>query len=180
MKNFIIKIISKICIFYFTYRYFGKVTFGKNIRMNWKFKFSGKGKLIIKNNVCLWAHEEWNRFQTYSDEAVIEIGESSKLNGGLFQVRNKIVVGKNCIIGSAILLDNDFHYIDPKKRFSEYEEKGVEIIIGDNVWIAGQAVILKGVTIAKNSMVGMRAVVTRNVGGNRVVAGNPAKEVKKL
>ncbi len=180
MKNFIIKLISKICVFYFTYRYFGKVTFGKNVRMNWKFTFSGKGKLIIKNNVCLWAHEEWNRFQTYTDKAIIEIGENSKINGGLFQSRNKIGIGKNCIIGSAILLDNDFHYIDPRKRFLEYKEKGEEIVIADNVWIAGQSVILKGVHIAKNSVVGMRSVVAKNVGENIVVAGNPAREVNNI
>lgn len=180
MKSLIIKIISKICIFYFTYRYCGKIKFGKNIVMNWRFSFLGNGKLIIKDNVRLWAHEEWNRFQTYTNNAVIEIGENSKINGGLFQCRNKIKVGENCMIGSATLLDNDFHYIAPQKRFIEYIEEGVEIIIENNVWVAGQSVILKGVNIGENSVVAMRAVVAKNVEKNVVVAGNPAREVKKI
>ena len=184
MKNIIIGLISKICIFYFTYRYVGKVQFGKNIKMNWRFSFSGKGRLFIGNNATLWAHEEYNRFQTYSENAVINIGENTKLNGCLFQAKKSIIVSKNCMIGSAILLDNDFHYVEPERRGEnpdQYEEKDAkEIYIENNVWIAGQSVILKGVRIAENSVVAIRAVVAKNVEKNIVVAGNPAREVKKI
>jgi len=48
------------------------------------------------------------------------------------------------------------------------------------VWAGGQSAILKGVTIGENSIVGFRAVVTRDVPPNVVVAGNPAGVVKEL
>ncbi len=180
IKKLIIKIISEICKFYFTYRYFGKIQFGKNIQMNWRFSFSGNGKLKISDGVSLWAHEEYNRFQTYSKNAVINIGKNSKINGALFQAKKSIIVSENCMIGSAIILDNDFHNIEKEKRFLEYEENGKSIFIGKNVWIAGQTVILKGVQIGENSVVAIRAVVSKNVEKNVVVAGNPAKMVKTL
>ena len=54
------------------------------------------------------------------------------------------------------------------------------IVLEENVWVAGQTAILKGVTIGKNSVVAFRAVVTRDVPPNVVVAGNPARVVKEL
>ncbi|MBA2585639.1 MAG: maltose acetyltransferase, partial [Chthoniobacterales bacterium] len=53
-------------------------------------------------------------------------------------------------------------------------------IIGDNVWIGMNAVILKGVAIGENSVVAAGAVVTKSVPENCVVAGNPAKIVKRF
>jgi acetyltransferase-like isoleucine patch superfamily enzyme len=47
--------------------------------------------------------------------------------------------------------------------------------IGDNVWLGDHATVLKGVTIGDNSVVAARAVVTRDVPANVIVAGNPAK-----
>jgi carbonic anhydrase/acetyltransferase-like protein (isoleucine patch superfamily) len=52
--------------------------------------------------------------------------------------------------------------------------------IGDNVWLGDHATVLKGVTIGDNSVVAARAVVTRDVPANVIVAGNPAKVVKEL
>ena len=52
--------------------------------------------------------------------------------------------------------------------------------IGDNVWLGDHCVILKGVTIGENSVVGANAVVSRDVPANVVVAGNPARVVKQL
>jgi maltose O-acetyltransferase len=54
------------------------------------------------------------------------------------------------------------------------------IEIGENVWLAGQSAVLKGVTVGKNSVVAYRAVVTGDVPPNVVVAGNPARVVKEL
>src|SRR5690606_37233641 len=50
----------------------------------------------------------------------------------------------------------------------------------ENVWVCDGAVICKGVTIGENSIVAARAVVTKDVPANVVVAGNPAKVIKTL
>lgn len=54
------------------------------------------------------------------------------------------------------------------------------IVIEDKAWIGFDSTILKGVTIGEGSVVGAKSVVTRNVDPYTVVAGNPAKVVRKL
>jgi maltose O-acetyltransferase len=54
------------------------------------------------------------------------------------------------------------------------------ILIEDNVWIGGSAILLPGVRIGKNSVIGAGAVVTRDVPANTLVAGNPAVIIKEI
>ena len=54
------------------------------------------------------------------------------------------------------------------------------MVIGDNVWVAGRATVLKGVSIGADSVVGYGAVVTSDVPAGVVVAGNPARVVRTL
>lgn len=55
-----------------------------------------------------------------------------------------------------------------------------DVHIGKNVWIGAGATILPGVTLGENAIVGAGSVVTRDVDANMVVAGNPARPIKKL
>jgi maltose O-acetyltransferase len=55
-----------------------------------------------------------------------------------------------------------------------------EVRIGNNVWIGSGAVILKGVTIGDRAVVGARAVITSDVPSDVVMAGNPARIIKRL
>jgi maltose O-acetyltransferase len=75
-------------------------------------------------------------------------------------------------------LDNDAHHADPTKR-----EMGIipsrPIIIEDNVFIGLQCVILKGVTIGKNSVIGANSVVFNNVPENSIAVGNPCKVIMR-
>lgn len=161
-------------------RYFGKVKFGKKIYINHRFKFHGPGKLIIGNNVNLWAHKEWNEFFTFDKNAVIKIGDGCRLNGVTIQSKKSVTIGKNCLIGSAMLIDTDFHSVNYKHRNDPDFVESKRIIIGDGVWIAGQAVVLKGVQIGDRSVIGFRSLVTKSIPDDVVAAGNPAIVVKNL
>lgn len=59
-------------------------------------------------------------------------------------------------------------------------ESGKPVIIGDNVWIGGGAIINPGIRIGDNVVIGSGAVVTKNVPDNVVVGGNPATVIKEL
>ena len=177
MKYKLARIVSIFFIAFFRLRYFGKVSFGKNVIVNWKFRFYGKGSLKIGDNVVMWAHEEANRFMTFSSGKII-IGDSVRLNGTTFQAKKKIEVGDRTMIASALIMDSDFHSVNPSARNENVKISAVKI--SNDVWIAGQAVILKGVVIAEKSTVAIRSVVTKNVPANSIVAGNPAKVVKTL
>lgn len=73
-------------------------------------------------------------------------------------------------------MDSDFH--DLNNHFADGASKA--IVISDDVWIATRSTILKGVTIGKGSVVATGSIVTRDVPDYSVVAGIPAKVIKKL
>lgn len=155
-----------------------KIKFGKNFVCNWRLKIKGPGFVTFGDNVNLWAHAEPNQFLTFTPSAQIVIGNSCRLNGVTLQARTSVVVQDQAMIGSAVIMDNDFHGLNPARRNENIPTK--PIVIGKNAWVAGQAAILKGVEIGENSVIGFRAVVTKNVPANTVVAGNPAKIIKEL
>lgn len=112
---------------------------------------------------------------------VIEIGDNTRLNGAGLMAASGITIGCNCLLGSVVILDTDFHSIHPDRRTNPHAQACcASITIGSNVWLAGQTAVLKGVTIGENSVVGFRGVVTSNVPPNVTVAGNPARVVKQL
>ncbi len=180
MKKTLALTISFFLKLFYKLRYGQKVSFGKGIIINHKFKFSGKGRLLIGNNCNLWAHHEPNTFQTFSQNAVISIGENNRLNGTTIQCKTAITIGNDCLIGSCMLIDQDFHSIHATKRNNPEFIKSAPITIGNKVWLAGQSAILKGVTVGDEAVVAFRAVVTKNVPPKTVAAGNPAQVVKEI
>lgn len=70
------------------------------------------------------------------------------------------------------------HSIQPKDR--NKSGYGIPITVGNDVWIGGSCVILPGVTIGDHSVVAAGSVVTKDVPANTIVAGNPAKILKKI
>jgi acetyltransferase-like isoleucine patch superfamily enzyme len=78
----------------------------------------------------------------------------------------------------ARILDNDIHPLAATgRRYANNNISTAPIIIGDDVFIAAGAIILKGVTIGTGAIVGAGSVVTKDVPAYTIVAGNPAKIV---
>ncbi len=91
----------------------------------------------------------------------------------------RITIGANCLIGPRVCIYTATHPVAVGERISRLEY-AKPVTIGDNVWIGGNAVINPGVTIGDNAVVASGSVVIRDVESNVVVAGNPAKVVKRL
>ena len=88
-----------------------------------------------------------------------------------------ITIEDDVLIGPKVSLLTVNHILEPSKR------RGLttgEIIIKKNAWIGAGSTVLAGVTIGENSVVAANSTVTKNVPGNVIVAGTPAKIIKKL
>lgn len=109
----------------------------------------------------------------------ISIGDFTIVAPGVrLSSASEISVGPNAMIAAnAYLTDADWH--DVYDRVFSLG-KSEPIRIEDNVWIGDSAIICKGVTIGRNSVVGAGAVVVKDVPANVVVAGNPARVVKQI
>ncbi len=108
----------------------------------------------------------------------IEIGKRVFINSGCkFQDQGGIVIKDGALIGHNVVMATLNHDIDSKKRADMHPSP---IIIGENVWVGSNATILPGVTIGDGSIVAAGAVVTKNIPKNVVVAGVPAKVIRKI
>jgi acetyltransferase-like isoleucine patch superfamily enzyme len=158
-----------------------RVVFGPGFQANRKLVIKGPGRVIFGAHVNAWAHEERNVIIAFERDVTIRIGDHVRLNGVGLMAKRGITIGDHCILGSTLLVDTDFHSIRRDRATNPHAPvASAPITIADNVWLAGQAVVLKGVTIGQNSVVGFRAVVTRDVPPDVVVAGNPARVVRRL
>lgn len=104
------------------------------------------------------------------DGAVLEIGSNTYLNGGSIDCSSHICIGNNCTIADGVrIMDNSYH--------ASCSPMGVEI--GNKVWIASGAMILRGVTIGEGAIIAAGAIVSKDVPARCMVAGVPAKVVKE-
>lgn len=98
---------------------------------------------------------------------------------------NRVVIGNNVLIASHVFISDhshgltDYSDIDIPPLERKLSSKSA-VVIEDNVWIGEMAVILSGVTIGQSSIIGANAVVTKSVPPYSVVAGNPARVIKKV
>ncbi|GAB1443509.1 hypothetical protein MASR2M39_23500 [Ignavibacteriales bacterium] len=112
--------------------------------------------------------------------AIVEIGEKTRLNGAYVHAQKEIRIGKNCVIASGVnILDANGHELISGDR-TWGRDTPEPIIIGDNVWIGLNSVILKGTIIGNNSVVGANSVVKGEFSKNSLIIGNPGKVVKIL
>ncbi len=83
------------------------------------------------------------------------------------------------MIGPNVQIYTAAHELQAETRIQGWEV-AKSILIEDNVWIGGGAILLPGVIVGRNAVVGAGAVVARNVPPNTVVAGNPARVIRQI
>ncbi len=117
--------------------------------------------------------------QTVGHGAIVRIGDNVGVSGCTITAAVSVSIGNHVLLGSGCLItDNDAHPIDPdERRLGGKGGCAIPIIIEDDVFVGARAIILKGVTIGKGSVIGAGAVVARSVPSFSVCVGNPAKIV---
>lgn len=91
----------------------------------------------------------------------------------------RVEIGPKTLIGPAVQIYTAIHPLDPAER-AAFVETAKPVTLGRNVWIGGAAVLLPGVSVGDNAVIGAGSVVTRDVPPACVVAGNPAKVIRRI
>ncbi len=112
-----------------------------------------------------------------SGGAPVVIGDYVLLNSGVtIEACSGVTIGNNCLIGDGVQIhDSNYHEVD--------EGAGVtreRIVIGNNVWLGRDVLVLPGVTIGDHTVVAARSVVTRSIPQRTLAAGTPARVVRSV
>ncbi len=148
---------------------------GKYVKLQGRPFVVSLGDIIIGDRVTIHSTTVRCELVAYHD-ARLEIGPRTFINYGCSLSARKLVrIGAGCNLGPYTnIMDNDFHSIEDRRRIPESQP----VLIGDNVWIGARVIILPGITIGNDAVVGAGAVVTRDVPPRTVVAGNPARVLR--
>ncbi|EOU2045235.1 sugar O-acetyltransferase [Clostridium perfringens] len=90
-----------------------------------------------------------------------------------------IFVGNNVMFGPNVTVSAGTHPIHPELR-SKQAQYNIPIHIGNNVWIGANSVILPGVNIGDNSVIGAGSIVTKDIPSNLVAVGNPCRVLREI
>jgi maltose O-acetyltransferase len=112
---------------------------------------------------------------------VIKVGANCAINHGVFMVGLAgITVGSDVVLSARCMLVDTGLEIDSAEPATSRAHTASAIVIEDGAWIGAGAIILGGVTVGTKSIVGAGSVVTRDVPAMTVVAGNPARVLRKV
>ena len=124
-------------------------------------------------------HVWFNSPLTVAVGKYVSIGSGTYANMNLTLIDDwKITIGKNVLIGPNVTLCTTGHPIDPAHR--QDGMYSFPITIGDNVWLGGNVMVLPGVTIGENSVIGAGSVVTKDIPANVVAFGSPCKVYREI
>lgn len=166
--------------------YLWGVNIGTGIKFYGKIHFLNqkKSQIVIGNNCTFRSSKTSNwigvdracMISTQGENfAVIKIGNNCGFSGTVIGAFVSITLGNNVRCGANTLItDSDWHLDDPRVG------KPKPVFIADNVWLGVNSVVLKGVTIGKNSIVGANSVVVSDIPENVIAAGNPCRVIKSL
>lgn len=109
------------------------------------------------------------------------VGPDTLLNGCWILAATEVSLGARCLVSDCGITDSDFHNLDPQRRHLPADDATRRrVSIDENVWVGAHALVLKGTTIGRDSVVAAGAVVRGEVPARVVVSGNPARIVKKF
>lgn len=157
------------------------------LRLNSPLVCEGRGRVILGSDVTIgypmasMIGDGTVRLKARGEDASISVGSGTTIsnNTQVFSVQS-VSIGAHCLIGDAVLImDSDFHDLTAEGRHS-LPAATEAVVLEDNVFIGSRAIILKGVTIGKDSVIGAGSVVVRSIPPGVIAAGNPAKVIRPL
>lgn len=148
-------------------------------------------KTSILKNLCEFVGDNvWIEKPFFCDYGKnISIGKNTFINFNcVFLDTNKIVIGENVLIAPSVQIYTATHPLKAVERINSnhkaneapYRTLTKPVTIDDNVWIGGNAIILPGISIGKNSVIGAGSVVTKSIPENSLAMGNPCRVIEEI
>jgi acetyltransferase-like isoleucine patch superfamily enzyme len=119
-------------------------------------------------------------FKLVSPSARVVVGEYAFLGRGVeIDASERVTLGAHVLVAPGVFITDHAHDIAPHARIDEQGCTSRPVSIGDDVWLGARAVVLPGVTIGSGAVVGAGAVVREDVPAGSVVAGVPARVLRR-
>lgn len=177
------------CFFSSTYNRFKMnlmgIEHGNKIKFygNMKFK-KANGSTIAMGNRCVFRSSFSSNLLGINKPCIIsaclpnakiQIGEKCGFSGTSIFCFSSITIKNNVRCGAnTMIFDGDAHLSDPRTPSPR------PVIIGNNVWLGANVIILKGVTIGDNTIIGAGSVVSKSIPENVIACGNPCKIIRTI
>lgn len=154
----------------------------------WKFEAVGKACSIARGvslspylSITLGNRVAFRKSVVLAGRGRLEIGDNTVLNEGVvISAYEKVNIGKDCMMAARVsILDVSHNYESRSMPISLQGYKTSPVIIGDDVWIGANAVILKGARVGDGAIIAANSVVSGEVAPYTIVGGSPARFIKE-
>ena len=161
---------------------FKSVKIGRHFRVYGKLIITGPGHVIFGNDCFIISQvTKTVRIKSMLPDSKLILGHHVGLNGTSIVCRDKISIGDFSNIADAYITDTSAHPISIDRRlYSAQDVPAENVYIGKNVWVSVNSVILKGVYIGDNSVIGACSLVRKSLPPNVLAAGIPAEIIREL
>jgi acetyltransferase-like isoleucine patch superfamily enzyme len=152
-----------------------RLALGRDVQIRGRIRLR-RGVTVVVGDGC-----RLNKLVRFAGPGVVRVGPDCLINGSWIGCWTTITIGAGSLLSDCELVDNTFHNLDPDRRHAPPSPgTRAPITVGENVWIGAGAMVMKGVTIGADSVVGAATVVRSDVPGRVVVIGNPHRIVKSF
>jgi acetyltransferase-like isoleucine patch superfamily enzyme len=148
-----------------------------SVRLQGRIRAGGGGRIVLGERVRITGATvpvellAWRRGR-------IAIGEGTFINYGTsISAHDAVTIGRDCAIGQYVIInDNDYHDIVDKHRLPP----SAPVVLEDRVWLGARVIVLKGVRIGHDTVVGAGSVVTSDIPPRSIAVGMPARVIRQF